>query len=197
MPNHFPKFAHTQNPNLHVGQEIFIIDENKYDIYRAEIVAIKDGVYTIFYPDYETTEEINGIDRILLKNNVNKKIFKEQELIRSKIEADTAQVKSESDGESDEDEEKKPVYRPPKTINRVKIPQDDTILQPPPEPEPPKPAPDQSKSLEVTPNITIPVTFSTEDSKVLFNTPQNIEISTSKSSDTNEVTFSFKITFKK
>ncbi|EAY16031.1 hypothetical protein TVAG_277970 [Trichomonas vaginalis G3] len=148
------------------------------------------------------TETIDSIDRIILKNNANKKIFKEQELIRMKKEAENkAQLRSESDGESDEDEENNPDIKPPKIPEkfreRTRIQPHETVDRNSLPPEPPKPPEGKHQAVEVAPNITIPITINADDSKVLYDQPKNIEISTSKSSNSNDVTFSFKITFKK
>ena len=148
------------------------------------------------------TETIDSIDRIILKNNANKKIFKEQELIRMKKEAENkAQLRSESDGESDEDEENNPDIKPPKIPEkfreRTRIQPHETVDRNSLPPEPPKPPEWGHQAVEVAPNITIPITINADDSKVLYDQPKNIEISTSKSSNSNDVTFSFKITFKK
>ena len=81
-----PEFDFTAPSEFEVGDKVFAIDKNKYDIYQAEIKkVVGPHLYEVIYPDYETEETVEQ-ERILVRNEVNLKIYEEQERVRNDIE---------------------------------------------------------------------------------------------------------------
>ncbi|KAH0789799.1 Mitotic apparatus protein [Histomonas meleagridis] len=96
-----------EDQQFEVGQKIYVIDPNEFDIYEAQISAIDGNKYQIHYPDYPDDDgEIEGTKRFLIKTEKNNKIFEEQDRIRLQEEA-RALEEEEEEAESQEDEDDK------------------------------------------------------------------------------------------
>ena len=98
-----PEFKFDADHKFVKGEKIYVIDENKYDIYEAEIQDVIDGKFKIHYPDYPQDDKTyDDSKRFLLRNDENKAIFDEQEKIRLEKE----QEEEEEEEEKKEEEEK-------------------------------------------------------------------------------------------
>ena len=77
------------NKHFHIGEGVYVIHKNKYDIYEAVIDNIIGYKYHVSYPDYPNDNEtVNGTDRILKMSKQNNDIFFYQESERLKKEAE-------------------------------------------------------------------------------------------------------------
>ena len=99
-PEHLPDHVFQK------GETVYVLDDNKYDIYAAEITEITDEGYNVYYPDYEVDELVTDQDRLFPKTINNNRIFNSQEKIRlQKEKQQEAKQKGESDySESDSSE---------------------------------------------------------------------------------------------
>ena len=80
-----PHFSRRWDEKIHEGQKVYVIDHNGYDIYEAviEVIYSSPTRYLVFYPEYETREEIFDKNLILCQNKINRSIFTSQENIRN------------------------------------------------------------------------------------------------------------------
>ena len=136
------------------GEKVYVIDNNLYDIFEAEITDINDDGYDVYYPDYET-DEIVGVERLLPKTNKNNAEYERQERIRvQKEKLEERKKKQEYGSESeleddgnygeddDEDEAPKKKTKPKKEKapkpKREPKPKKERIIKPKKEPKPRK-----------------------------------------------------------
>ncbi|KAH0789817.1 Mitotic apparatus protein [Histomonas meleagridis] len=107
-----PKFSIEENHEFLPKEEVLIIDKNGVDLWKGEIVSIKDGKYKIHYPEYpEDDEELEGTSRILVKNRANTYIYNTQEASRNTILPKEIEDEEEEadESQSDKEEDYKPV----------------------------------------------------------------------------------------
>ncbi|KAK8834377.1 hypothetical protein M9Y10_027685 [Tritrichomonas musculus] len=86
MMNGTPDFDYPKSQKIyHKGEEVYVIDKNKFDIFKAVITHVHgQNKYVVHYPDFPQDDEIvNDRSRILSKTKTNNKIFREQEFIRN------------------------------------------------------------------------------------------------------------------
>ena len=82
-----PKFEQPEGHEYKEGEKIYVLDDNKFDIYEAEIKAVKDGKYDVHYPDYPDEDfTAENTERFLPITDANKAIYDEQEEERLKKE---------------------------------------------------------------------------------------------------------------
>jgi hypothetical protein len=108
-----PGFERNPDHNFQVREKVFIIDNNGFDIWEAQIKDIQGGSVTVHYPGFPDDDEaINDFARVLVDGRVNRRIFNSQEATRQ------AQLPALSDGEKepfsddDDDEDKADEYEP-------------------------------------------------------------------------------------
>ena len=79
-----PKFEYPdESAVFQVGDEIYVISDNEYDIYEEIIEEItSDGTCKVYYPDSEENEDISDFYRLLFRTAKNISIFQKQEKIR-------------------------------------------------------------------------------------------------------------------
>jgi hypothetical protein len=78
-----PAFEHVEGHEFAVGEDVFVIDRNGYDIWEGQVVAVGSDKIAIHYPDYpEDDEELAGTDRLLAVTDANKAIYAEMEEAR-------------------------------------------------------------------------------------------------------------------
>ena len=72
-----PKFEFPDESEVfQIGDEVYAIDDNEFDIYEGTIEEISsDGQYTIYFPEYENSE-VKVRDQLLFKTQKNQVIFK-------------------------------------------------------------------------------------------------------------------------
>lgn len=109
-----PKFERDPDHEFKQGEEIFVIDENEFDIYKGRIISKQGLQFTIEYPDYDyKLEEITDTYRLLPNNRTNKRIFQNQDSLRRQKESDMRNEEDKSDLASDNgDDDKEGEYRP-------------------------------------------------------------------------------------
>ena len=109
-----PEFDLTAPSEFQVGDKVFAIDKNKYDIYQAVVKkVVGPNLYDVVYPDYETEETVEQ-ERILVRNEKNTKIYEEQERVRNDIEDHNPENEEEQgpEGESAESSDDEPQEQP-------------------------------------------------------------------------------------
>ena len=86
MEDEAPQFDRAKH-DFAVGEKVYAIDHNGYDIYKAEIVNMVGDKIAIHYPDYPNDdEELTGTDRLLVMSDANRVIFEAQEKVRVRAE---------------------------------------------------------------------------------------------------------------
>jgi hypothetical protein len=85
-----PAFEKVEGHEFAVGESVFVIDQNGYDIWEAQVVAVVGDKIAVHYPEYpEDDEELTGTDRLLVATDANKAIFTEMEETRKQAEAES------------------------------------------------------------------------------------------------------------
>lgn len=103
MSEDIPNFEKPVNHTFTVGEQIYVIDPNGYDLYEAEIKSVGENSWHVHYPEYpEDDFTAKNTSRFLLKTDTNFKIYREQEDVRL---AKTLEEEEESTGEPDDPED--------------------------------------------------------------------------------------------
>jgi hypothetical protein len=77
-----PSFDHQINHQFHLGETVYVIDDNDYDIWEARVKKLEQKrIFVSFEHEIDNDQWINR-KRILMQNDVNNEIFREQERIR-------------------------------------------------------------------------------------------------------------------
>jgi IS4 transposase len=81
-----PAFERTSGYQFSVGEDVFVIDTNGYDIWEAQITAVVGASVAVHYPDYpDDDEELTGIARLLRVTDKNREIFDAMEQTREAV----------------------------------------------------------------------------------------------------------------
>ena len=98
-----PNFERDEDHDYQPREEVYVIDNDGYDIYEAVIVNVEGFRYTVHYPEYPNDDEVlDGTSRLLPKTRVNTRIYRNQEVVRSE-----KSIKDlGSNSSSDDDDEK-------------------------------------------------------------------------------------------
>lgn len=109
-----PKFERVEDHQFKEGEDIYMIDPNGFDIYKAQIVKIEGTQYKIHYPEYpEDDETVENTERILALSRVNTRIFNTQEAARAtKIGQNSEEEEYYDEPEYDDGEDQEPDFRP-------------------------------------------------------------------------------------
>ena len=86
MADENPDFERDENHQFRLGDRVYVIADNEYDIYEAEITAVNDGSFSVHYPEYPDDDTDVGEEYVLPVTERNQKIFDEQEEIRKEKE---------------------------------------------------------------------------------------------------------------
>ena len=102
-----PKFEFPDESEVfQIGDEVYAIDDNEFDIYEGTIEEISsDGQYTIYFPEYENSE-VKVRDQLLFKTQKNQVIFKRQDNYRRKLEDREQRMKERQEKKQKNLEEK-------------------------------------------------------------------------------------------
>lgn len=77
-----PKFMRFSDHRFKVGEDVYLIDENGYDIFEGRLKSISANKYIVYLPVDQTEYELPSAERLLKRCAQNKKIFYTQEKIR-------------------------------------------------------------------------------------------------------------------
>ena len=99
-----PAFVKDPEHKFVTGEKIYVIDENGFDIYAAELRTVTENSWEVHYPQYaEDDFTAKDTTRFLVINEENKKIFEEQESIRKC--KDLEEEDEDESGEPDDPED--------------------------------------------------------------------------------------------
>ena len=80
-----PKFERINDFKFKIGSDVFIIDQNGFDIFKGFVLGSAKNIYKILFTETKIVEDIH-IDRIIPNTPINEEIFDKQEKVRRKIE---------------------------------------------------------------------------------------------------------------
>lgn len=103
-----PAFERDASQEFHVGDKVYVIEENEFDIFEAEIKEIDEEGISVHYMEFPDDDGKVAKERVLAQTETNKKIFEEQEQIRNakdEEEEEEAAEAVEQDEEAEEDKE--------------------------------------------------------------------------------------------
>jgi hypothetical protein len=89
------KFEYPGRQPFKISDEVYIIDDNGYDIFEAIIKTKVNDRYEIHYPEYPDDDGFVHKSRILFQTEQNKKIFEEQEESRKQTEQELKESPTE------------------------------------------------------------------------------------------------------
>lgn len=142
--SNLPNFSRHEGHEFKDGEQIYVIDPNKYDIWAAEIQSVTDKGYKIHYPDYPDDDcLVEDASSFLVKDDVNTKIFKSQEKIRKQLEEKEDREDSDSD-DYQQTKKKAPKKKKKEKPKKEKKPKEKKE-KPPKEPKPKKEKPKKAK----------------------------------------------------
>ncbi|EAX96865.1 hypothetical protein TVAG_390720 [Trichomonas vaginalis G3] len=110
-----PQFERVEDHQFKEGEEIYMIDPNGFDIYKAQIVKIEGTQYKIHYPEYpEDDETVENTDRILALSRINTRIFNNQEAARASKLGQNSEEENyyDEDDADNDDEDQEPDFKP-------------------------------------------------------------------------------------
>jgi hypothetical protein len=92
-----PKFERTPNsPVFSPNNEIYVIDENKVDLWRAKIKKVFKKGYLVHFEDTDQADaKFPHASRLLAKTDTNNGIYQEQARIRASIPESEPEIKRE------------------------------------------------------------------------------------------------------
>ena len=93
MEDENPDFERDENRQFRVDDKVYVIADNQYDIYEAEITAVNDGSYSVHYPEYPDDDTDVDEESLLPITERNQRIFEEQEQIRREKEREEEERK--------------------------------------------------------------------------------------------------------
>jgi hypothetical protein len=159
MGDDTPQFFQEADHEFTVGEHVYVIDNNGFDIFDAVISDLQDSQIQVDYPDWPDDAGWVERERVIPSNRANDAIFNAQERIRKQKEREEEE---EDDADAYEDKQKvkpkasKPKTRPPKQkpVREKKPPKEPKPPKPPKEkkakpPKPPKPPKAVAKPKEV------------------------------------------------
>ena len=118
-----PNFERDEDHDYQPREEVYVIHQNGYDIYEAVIVSVEGFHYTVHYPEYPNDDQVlDGTSRLLPKNRVNTRIYRNQEAARSEKMIQDLDSNSESDNDDndeDNDDDFKPLQSPEKKDKKL------------------------------------------------------------------------------
>ena len=89
-----PEFEHPdKNYEFTKGEEIYVIDKNKVDIWKAVIRRIGSNGFGVHYESSQEDKKYPTAQRFLLRTEKNNAIFEEQDEERSKVEGSLEKAK--------------------------------------------------------------------------------------------------------
>lgn len=98
-------FERDETHQFQVGEEVYVLDKNKLDIYEAIIEKIGKKYYSVHYPEYPDDDGPVGFHRVLMRTTRNKEIYDQQEAIRRRREAEAEEEEEEANEEEDSSSE--------------------------------------------------------------------------------------------
>ena len=118
-----PAFERIEDHEFQPKEQVYVIDENGFDIYEAVIKSIEGLHYSVHYPEYPSDDQVlDGTARLLPKTRVNTRIYKNQEATRAQIAGEDEEADSDAPIEDDDDDNEqdfKPTA-PPEKKNKKK-----------------------------------------------------------------------------
>jgi hypothetical protein len=91
-----PGFERIPDHFFQVREKIFVIDNNEFDIWEAQIKDVQSDSVSVHYPEFPDDDEvISDLRRLLTDTRVNRRIFNAQEAKRQ------VQLPPLSDGEEE------------------------------------------------------------------------------------------------
>lgn len=98
-------FEKSPTDQFSVGEFVYVISANDFDVFEGVIEKISNGRYWIHYPEWPNDDEdFIGTEKLLKETNVNKKIYQKQNHIREKFEIRYRDDSSDYDNDSLDDE---------------------------------------------------------------------------------------------
>lgn len=87
-----PNFFRGKKNMFKTDMDVFVIDQNGYDLRRGLIKFFGNNAWTIFYPDTKEVEDIIDTNRLIPYNKDNKRIYYEQERKRNELQNIKSQI---------------------------------------------------------------------------------------------------------
>ena len=112
-----PDFEFDPEHKYQVGEKIYVIDPNGFDIWEGEIQEIGITTWSVHFPDYpQDDRKYRTTNQFLLRTEGNKKIFEEQEKARKENnEEEEETTKSDTeDGDFTGGEDFEETQKPPR-----------------------------------------------------------------------------------
>ncbi|OHT06158.1 Mitotic apparatus protein [Tritrichomonas foetus] len=106
MTTNNPDFERDESHQFKVGESVFVIDPNGFDLWKATIRSIEENKFSLHYPEFPDDDEIvEGTERLLERSRKNGRIFNEQEVRRSSAQENEEEDEVPSDSDSAEHNE--------------------------------------------------------------------------------------------
>jgi hypothetical protein len=131
MDDDLPEFERFPEHEFQIGESIYVIDPNEFDIWTAEVTEVLEDEIGVHYPDWPEDDGLVARSRCLVISDKNKEIFEDQEETRAEKER---HLSSEDEFGSSDNEAKTTKKRKTKT-QKKKPPKE---KKPPREKKPPK-----------------------------------------------------------
>ena len=106
-----PLFERNEDHEWRLDEKVYVLDESRYDIFEAIIVAVYEDGYDVHYPEWPDDDETVEADRLVQITDKNTAIFIEQEKIRARKEK-ALEAKKRSKKEKKEPKPKKEKKEP-------------------------------------------------------------------------------------
>jgi hypothetical protein len=141
-----PNFERFPDHEFQIGEPIYVLDPNEFDIWTAEVTEVLEDELGVHYPDWPEDDGPVPRIRCLVVSDKNRVIFEDQERTRAEKERQLSSG-GEFESSSDSDEEtarkrkmKKKGKKPPKEKKppKAKKPPKEKKVRPPREPKPHK-----------------------------------------------------------
>ena len=98
------QFEYSPEHKYQIGEKIYVIDPNGYDIWEAEIVEIGTTSWFVHFPDYpEDDGQYETPDQFLLRTEKNRSIFEKQEKARKENQEEEEEEESTKSDTEDGD----------------------------------------------------------------------------------------------
>ena len=107
-----PDFERPEDHQFTVNEEVYVLDENDFDIFQAVIEEVEEDGYRVHYPEWPDDDATVSEDRLLPITDRNRAIFEEQERIRQERERKEEERKQRRKEKRKEKQKEKPPKEP-------------------------------------------------------------------------------------